>query len=126
MLLTAGADLEGFGVGGRCGHPLSGIFKIYITGNSLIRLGNDTIKKTCTIFRLYHSKENQNKRCMGHTSGNALQGLVADTGDLIPGSTKYETKTYANCMCIRNNNFSKLRVILQKGKLAGIGKLGFS
>ena len=31
----------------------------------------------------YHSKDNRNERCMGHTSGNALQGLVADTGDPI-------------------------------------------
>ena len=39
---------------------------------------------------------------------------------------KNKTKKYAKCMCIQNNNFSKLRVILRKGKLAGIGKLGFS
>ena len=31
-------------------------------------------------------------------------------------STKNKTKKYAKCMCIQNNNFSKLRVILQKGK----------
>ena len=31
-----------------------------------------------------------------------------------------------NACAFKNNNFSKLCAILQKGKLAGIGKLGFS
>ena len=39
----------------------------------------------------YHSKDNQNERCMGHTSGNALQDLVADTGDPLTGGGGVES-----------------------------------
>ena len=96
MLLTAGAYLEGVGWG--IWIPPSWNFQNIHHGKQpyktwqYINLCPMTRSRKLAQYLEYHSKDYQNERCIGHTSGNALQYLVADTGDPITGGRRIYIK----------------------------------